>query len=154
MSDAVAIDLDAALVDTRPLWRAWLADAGPLLGVEPRELPDSRAEAAATLDALSGNWRALLARYAEERIAVHVRREPAVGEALRALAGAGRTLGVFTDAPEPLARLALVQIGASRRISALETGLDAVERLRARLGGDPLVVRSRAELVALASQRT
>ena len=43
-------------------------------------------------------------------------------------------MGVFTDAPEPLARVALAQLGATRRVSALESGTDALERVLATLG--------------------
>ena len=48
--------------------------------------------------------------------------------------GEGREVGVFTDAPEQLARVALAQLGADRRVSALESGAGALERLLARLG--------------------
>ena len=68
------------------------------------------------------------------------------GAALRALAAAGREIGVFTDAPEPLARVALAQLGAERRVAALETGDGALDRLLARLGDDAVVVRTRDEL--------
>ena len=70
--------------------------------------------------------------------------------ALRSLAGEGRRLGVFTDAPEPLARIALAQLGAERRVEAVETGASAEERLVGRLGDDALVVRTRGELRAAA----
>lgn len=148
----LAIDLDAVLVDTRPLWSDWLASAAGTLDLDVSELPDERAAATAVLDERAGNWRALLERYCEERIAVHVRRDPASSEALRSLAASGRELCVFSDAPEPLARLALAQIGAGRRISRLETGASALERLRAGCSSEPVVVASRDELLALASR--
>ena len=69
------------------------------------------------------------------------------GAALRALAAAGRELGVFTDAPEPLARVALAQLGVARRLVALESGSGALERLLSRLGTGAVVVSSRAELL-------
>jgi phosphoglycolate phosphatase-like HAD superfamily hydrolase len=145
-SRPVAIDLDGALGDTRPLWSDWLSSSAALLGVDPGELPDDRGLAAAELDRRgAGNWRALLERFGEERVAVYLRRDAAASAALRALAD-GRDVGVFTDAPEPLARVALAQLGADRRVSALETGEDALERLLARLGDDVLVIRTRAEL--------
>jgi hypothetical protein len=53
---------------------------------------------------------------------------------------------VFTDAPEPLARIAVAQLGADRRIEALETGAGALERLLERLGPDTLVVQERSAL--------
>jgi phosphoglycolate phosphatase-like HAD superfamily hydrolase len=147
----VAVDLDRTLADTRPLWDAWLASVAGVLGVDPAVLPAERGAAAAELDRLgAGNWRILLERFCENRAAVHVRRDAAVSAALRELGDAGRRIGVFTDAPEPLARVALRQLGAERRVAALETGTGALERLLDQLGGDALVVRSPAELRAAA----
>jgi len=144
---AVAIDLDGALGDTRPLWSAWLTSAAPLLGVDPDTLPANRGEAAAELDRRgTGNWRTLLERFSEERAPVYLRRDAAAAAALRAIAADDRAIGVYTDAPEPLARVALAQLGADRRVAALETGDGALERLLARLGPDAVVVRTRAEL--------
>ena len=145
---AVAIDLDRALVDTRPLWEDWLDSAGAVLGVDAQALPAGRDEAAAELDVHGpGNWLALLERFCEDRVAVYVRREAATGDALRALAAAGWEIGAFTDAPEPLARIALAQIGADRRVGVLAAGAGSLERLRASLGEDVRVVRSPEELV-------
>ena len=144
---AVAIDLDGALGDTWPLWSAWLASAAPLLGVDPDTLPADRGEAAAELDRRgTGNWRTLLERFSEERAPVYLRRDAAAAAALRALASGDRAIGVYTDAPEPLARVALAQLGADRRVAALETGDGALERLLTRLGADAVVVHTRAEL--------
>ncbi len=144
---AVAIDLDGALGDTRPLWQDWIRSAGPLLGFDATALSDDRAEAAAELDRRgAGNWRVLLERFGEERAPVYLRRDPAASAALRALATSGRTIGVFTDAPEPLARIALAQLGADRRVTVLETGAGALHRLLERLGDDAVVVRSQDEL--------
>ncbi len=149
---AVAIDLDAVLGDTRPLWESWLTDAARRLRMEElAALPEDRAEAAAELDGRLGNWRALLERFAEDHAAVHLRPGPEANAALRRLRELGVTLGVFTDAPEPLARVALAQLGAARRIDALETGAGALERLLACLGPDTAVVRSPAELIRAAS---
>jgi hypothetical protein len=58
-------------------------------------------------------------------------------------------IGVFTDAPDELARVALSHLGAARRIEALETGDGALDRLRERLGADARVVRTRSELLDL-----
>ena len=149
----VAIDLDGALGDTRPLWCDWLASAEVVLGIDTGALPADRGKAAAELDRRgAGNWRTLLERFSEDRAPVYLRREAVTSAALRALAAAGREIGVFTDAPEPLARIALAQLGADRRVAALETGTGALERLLARLGGDAIVVRSRAELFELDSE--
>lgn len=149
-SRPLAIDLDA-LGDTRRLWDDWVASAGTVLGIDSGSLPADRAAAAETLDRDgAGNWRVLLERFCEDRAPVYLRRDAAVSAALRGLAGEGRRLGVFTDAPESLARVALSQLGAERRVEAVETGASALERLVERLGGDALVVRTRDELRAAA----
>ena len=70
--------------------------------------------------------------------------------ALQALVDDGATLGVFTDAPDELARTGLAQLGASRRISKLETGAGAFERLLEVIGRDATVVRTRADLLSTA----
>ena len=143
---AVAIDLDV-IGDTRRLWDDWLMSAGSVLGVDPETLPADRGEAAAVLDeAGGGNWRALLERFAEDRAPVYLRRDAAASAALRTLTAEGCTLGVFTDAPEPLARVALAQLGAERRVGVLEAGVGAPERVLERIGPGALVVRSRDEL--------
>jgi len=78
---------------------------------------------------------------------VYLRPSAEVSAALRALAASGSRLGVFTDAPEGLARLAVSQLGADRRIEALETGAGALDRLRARFGPETVIVREASELV-------
>jgi phosphoglycolate phosphatase-like HAD superfamily hydrolase len=156
----VAIELDGVLGDTRPLWANWLEQAArrysSIATLDPASLPRDRASAARELDRWAeqgiGEWRAALARYAEEHAPLHLRPDPAVGAALRQLGRAGVALGVFTDAPEPLARVALAQVGALRRIERLETGEGALERLLAHLGPDARVVRDREQLADLAGQ--
>jgi phosphoglycolate phosphatase-like HAD superfamily hydrolase len=149
---AVAIDLDGALGDTRPLWDDWLVSAGTVLGVDAEALPTDRGEAATELDRRNaGNWRRLLERFSEERVPVYLRRNSLTSIALRDLAATGRPIGIFTDAPEPLAQAALRQLGAQRRISALETGTGALERLLVTLGADAFVIRTRSELLELAT---
>jgi len=146
---AVAIDLDGVLGDTRPLWRDWLEDAArrfrSIAPLDPATLPVDRGEAANELDRWAkagvGDWRSALTRFAEDRAPVYLRPSAEVGAALRGLNAAGCRLGVFTDAPEPLARVALAQLGAERRIEALETGAGAFERLLERLGPQTVVVR-------------
>jgi phosphoglycolate phosphatase-like HAD superfamily hydrolase len=148
----VAIDLDGALGDTRGLWLAWLDSVAGLFGFDVSTLPADRGEAASELDRLgAGNWRVLLERFAEERAPVHLRRDPAVGAALRALEGAGCRIGIFTDAPEALARVALEQLGAGRRVEALESGPGALDRLLERFGDGASVVRTRRELLERAA---
>jgi len=142
---ALALDFDAVLGDTRPLWRAWLQDLSRRARVEV-ELPEDRVAAAEVLDGVVGNWRALLERFAEEHAPVHLRPRADVNAALRRLSADGVRLGAFTDAPEPLARVAAAQLGVARRLEALETGTGAEERLLERLGPGARVVRSAAEL--------
>jgi phosphoglycolate phosphatase-like HAD superfamily hydrolase len=142
---ALALDFDAVLGDTRPLWRAWLEDLARRARIDV-DLPADRAAAADMLDDVVGNWRALLERFAEEHAPVHLRPSAEVNAALRRLAADGVRLGAFTDAPEPLARVAAAQLGVARRLEALEAGPDAQERLLERLGPGARVVRSAAEL--------
>jgi len=147
---AIAIDLDGALGDTRPLWNDWLAAAARVLPVDVASLPPDRGAAATALDADGGNWRSLLERFAEERAPVYLRPHQDASAALRRLAGSGATLGVYTDAPLELARVALAQLGAARRVSVVEAGTGALGRLQAQLGDGVLVVHARRELVAAA----
>ena len=151
---ALALDLDGVLGDTRPLWRDWLEDAArryrSIAPLDPEALPDDRAAAADELDRWAadgvGDWRAALARFAEDRAPVYLRPDAEVSAALRALAAAGHRLGVFTDAPEGLARIAVSQLGVDRRIEALAAGENALERLQERLGPELIVVRERSAL--------
>ena len=144
---ALAIELDA-LGDTRALWLAWLESARGVLEVDPDALPTDRGDAAAALDdAGAGNWRTLLERFSQDHAPAFLRRDAATSARLQALVDAGATLGVFTDAPDELARTALAQLGASRRISALETGAGALERLLEVIGRDATVVCTRADLL-------
>jgi phosphoglycolate phosphatase-like HAD superfamily hydrolase len=134
---AIAVDL-GALGDTGPLWRDWLEDAHRRFRVD-----------VAALDEQLPNWRPLLERFAEERAPVYFRRDPDVSNALRRLQAAGARIGVFTDAPEELARVALSHLGADRRVEALEAGSGARERLLRRLGDGARIVLTRDELLAV-----
>jgi phosphoglycolate phosphatase-like HAD superfamily hydrolase len=146
-STALAIDLDA-IGDTRPLWAAWLESARGVLEIDPESLPSDRAEAAEELDrAGAGNWRVLLERFAEDHAPAYLRRNAATSAALQSLASNGVAVAVFTDAPEELARVALAQLGATRRVSTLESGAFALERALARLGDTADVVHTRAALL-------
>jgi len=157
MTRAIAIDLDGALGDTRPLWEEFLADAarrfGSIAALDPASLPRERGAAAEELDVWAaggiGDWRAALERFAEDRVAVFLRPDGEASAALRSLASEGARLGVFTDAPEPLGRIALAHLGAERRVEALEAGTGAQERLLERFGHDATVVSSRADLVRI-----
>jgi phosphoglycolate phosphatase-like HAD superfamily hydrolase len=132
---AVAIELDGVLGDTRPLWDAWLEDVSRRAHVDPERLDEELP-----------NWRVLLERFAEDHAPVYLRPNARAAAGLRRLQADGARVGVFTDAPEELARIALAQLGAARRIEAFEAGPGALERLLARLGPDTRVVRSLDEL--------
>jgi hypothetical protein len=105
----LALDLDAVLGDTAPLWRAWLEDAArryrSIAELDPASLPSDRAEAADRLDhwakAGIGDWRAALERFAEDRAPAFLRPDGRVrrcgGSRLRAPAS-GRS-------PTPPSRL-------------------------------------------------
>jgi phosphoglycolate phosphatase-like HAD superfamily hydrolase len=144
---ALMLDLDGVLGDTRPVWADWLADTSRVLGLDPSALPDDRGEAAETLDERAGNWRVLLARYAADRAPVYLRPDAGVSAALRRLGSAGVRLGVFTDAPAELTEVALAQLGAARRVEAVESGVGAATRLRERLGPEAELVATRAALL-------
>jgi phosphoglycolate phosphatase-like HAD superfamily hydrolase len=141
----LALDLDAVLADTRPLWRDWLEDASRRARVE-LDVPEDRAAAAAVLDERLGEWRPLLERFASDRAPVYFRPRAETTAQLRRLQAAGVRLGAFTDAPRELADVALAHSGASRRVAAVGT-LDEVLH---ELGDGAVVVRSREELAAAA----
>jgi phosphoglycolate phosphatase-like HAD superfamily hydrolase len=147
--DAVAIDLDGALGDTRPLWDDWVEDVSRRARLDA-ELPADRAAAATALDSELPNWRDLLERFAEDRAPVYLRPDARVSAALRRLRESEVRVGVFTDAPEPLARVALAHLGAARRVDAVESGGGALERLLAALGPQARIIRSSVELTAAA----
>jgi phosphoglycolate phosphatase-like HAD superfamily hydrolase len=134
---AVAVDL-AALGDVGPLWQDWLEDAERRFRVDVSALEEELP-----------NWRQLLERFAEERAPVYFRRDADVTEALRRLHAGGARIGVFTDAPAELARVALSHLGANGRVELVEAGTGARKRLLQRLGPDAQVVHTRAELLSL-----
>jgi phosphoglycolate phosphatase-like HAD superfamily hydrolase len=134
---AVALDL-AALGDTEPLWRDWLEEASRRFRVD-----------ASALDEQLPNWRQLLERFAEDRAPVYFRRDAGASDALRRLRAGGIRVGIFTEVPEELARIALAHLGAEGRVEVLEAGSGARERIVTQLGPDTTVVRTRDELLAL-----
>src|SRR4051794_1694886 len=142
----LALDLDAVLADTRPLWNDWVEDAGRRAHVE-LELPDDRVDAASVLDERLGDWRPLLERFAADRGPVHFRPHGDTGALLRRLHAAGARIGVFTDAPRELADVALAHVGAARRVETVGTYADVL----AALGGDATVVHTREELGSAAA---
>jgi phosphoglycolate phosphatase-like HAD superfamily hydrolase len=143
----VALDLDAVLGDTRPLWDAWLADATrrfrSIAALDPESIPPDRVAAAIELDRWArlgiGDWRASLTRFAEDHAPVYLRPDARVTADLRRLEAAGATIDVFTDAPEELGRVALSHLGAARRIHSL--GAEPAD--------DAIVIRSADELARL-----
>jgi len=141
---ALALDLDAVLADTRPLWDAWLVDVARRARVE-LDVPGDRAAAAAVLDERLGDWRPLLERFAADRAPLYFRPRPDTSALLRRLQAAGTRIGAFTDAPVELAAIAVAHAGAARRIETLGT----LEEVLAELG-DAAVVRSREELTLAA----
>ena len=148
--EAVAVALDGALCDTHAMWRDWLDASASILGFDPVALPEDRAQATAELDRRgAGNWRTLLARWSEERAPVYLRRDAATSRAVRTLEAAGIRIGVFTDAPDQLARVALSHLGLDRRVAALEAGDSSRQRLLARLGEQAVVVETRRQLLDL-----
>ena len=140
----MALDLDGVLADTRPLWEDWLEDVARRTHV-PLDVPEDRVAAAAILDEELGDWRPLLQRFADDRAPIHFRPRPETNAQLRRLEAAGTRIGVFTDAPRELADIALAHVGAARRVEAVGT----LDEVLAVLGGDTVVVRSRAELAYL-----
>jgi phosphoglycolate phosphatase-like HAD superfamily hydrolase len=132
---SVAIELDGVLGDTRPLYDAWLEDVSRRAHVDPERLDEELP-----------NWRVLLERFAEDHAPVYLRPSAPATAALRRLQGEGVRVGVFTDAPEELARIAASHLGATRRIEVLEAGPGALERVLLLLGPDTPVVRSLADL--------
>jgi phosphoglycolate phosphatase-like HAD superfamily hydrolase len=133
----VAVDLDV-LGDVGPLWRAWLEDAGRRARVSSLD--------PAALDEQLPNWQALLQHFAEDHAPVYLRPSASVTLSLRRLQASGAVIGVFTEYPEELARLALAHLGASRRVGSLECGTGAEERLVSVLGPGTRVVRTASEL--------
>jgi phosphoglycolate phosphatase-like HAD superfamily hydrolase len=132
----LAVDLDRVLGDTRPLWEAWLEDLARRSRIDLGGLPSSRADAAAELDRRVGNWPALLERFAEDHAPVYLRPRAEVSAVLRSLRGAGTQVVAFTDAPEPLAKVALAHLAAR-----------LVDGVASEPPADAVVVRSRAELL-------
>jgi phosphoglycolate phosphatase-like HAD superfamily hydrolase len=134
---ALAISL-SALGDTDPLWQDWLDDARRRYRVDANDL-----------DAELPNWRRLLERYAEDRAPVYFRRDADVSATLRRLHAGGARIGVFTDAPEELARIALSHLGAERHVEFLEAGPGSQQRISQLLGSGALILTTRDELLAV-----
>jgi phosphoglycolate phosphatase-like HAD superfamily hydrolase len=141
---AIAVDLDAVLADTRPIWDAWLEDAARRSRVE-LHVPDDREEAAGVLDAELGDWLPLLDRFAADRAPLWFRPRAETNSVLRRLSVAGARIGAFTDAPRALAELALAHTGTARYVETIGT----LAAVCAALGDDAVLVRSREALAEL-----
>jgi phosphoglycolate phosphatase-like HAD superfamily hydrolase len=139
---ALALDLDAVLADTRPLWNDWLEDAARRARVDLGDVPEDRVAAAAVLDERLGDWRPLLERFAADRAPVYFRPHAETSAQLRRLSSTGTRIGVFSDAPHELAAIALAHVGAARRAEAVGT----LDEVLTALGDGATVVRTRAEL--------
>jgi phosphoglycolate phosphatase-like HAD superfamily hydrolase len=141
---AIAVDIDAVLADTRPVWDAWLEDASRRARVE-LAVPADREEAAGVLDAELGDWRPLLDRFAADRAPLWFRPRAEINGVLRRLSATGARIGAFTDAPHELAELALAHTGTARYVETIGTLAD----VRAELGADTVVISSREALAEL-----
>jgi phosphoglycolate phosphatase-like HAD superfamily hydrolase len=141
---AIALDLDGVLADTRPLWDAWLEDAARRARVE-LAVPEDREAAAEVLDEALGDWRPLLARFAADHAPLWIRPRPDTNAAMRRLVAMGTRIGVFSDAPRELVEIALAHAGAARQVEVVGT----LAEVRAALGGEPVLVRSRQQLSEL-----
>lgn len=154
-TNPLAIDLDGVVADTRELWHEWLDGVArtfrSVADLDVTTLSADRAEAAATLDDWAGrgigDWRAQLERFAEDHAAITLRPDPAVNAVLRELQAAGTLVAAFTDAPEPLARVAAAQLGIARRLVALESGAGAEARALAAAGPGAKAVRTRNDFL-------
>jgi phosphoglycolate phosphatase-like HAD superfamily hydrolase len=102
------------------------------------------------LDQELPNWRELLERFAEERAPVYFRRDAEVSTTLRQLRAGGTRIGVFTEAPAELARVALSHLGAERHVEVLESGPGAQQRVEEAFANGARVIGTREELLALA----
>lgn len=143
---AIAVDLDAVLGDTGPLWQAWLEDAERRYRVQLGTDADE-----ARLDDRLGNWRPLLERFAEDHARVYLRPNADANTELRRLEAAGFRVGAYTGAPEPLARVAAAHLGVARRLETIEAGVGSRERLLGRYGESVLLVESLDDLRAVST---
>jgi phosphoglycolate phosphatase-like HAD superfamily hydrolase len=143
VAPVLAVDLDRVLGDTTALWNAWLEDLARRSRINLDGLPPNRADASEELDRRVGNWPVLLERFAEEYGPVYLRPNAGVSAALRTLRGAGVRVVTFTDAPEPLAKVALAHLAAR-----------LVDGVASEPPPGAVVARSRAELLVQSEEWT
>jgi phosphoglycolate phosphatase-like HAD superfamily hydrolase len=111
------------------------------------ELSPDRGVAGRELDDWAGsevrNWRAELERFYGDHAGVQLRRDPAVGERLRQLRGAGTQLAVYGVGPREASAAVLSYLGLERRLDVvvLEPDGDPLAAACSALGADPRSVR-------------
>ena len=119
------------------------------------ELSSDRAAAGRELDEWAGeelaNWRLELSRFYGDHAGVQLRRDPAVGELLRQLRGAGTPIAAYGVGPREASAAVLSYLGLDRRLDAvvLEPDGDPLAAACSALGADPAAVRhvrTRAEV--------
>jgi phosphoglycolate phosphatase-like HAD superfamily hydrolase len=153
---------ERALGDTDRLFTAAVAHIARKLGrVKPLDadaLPADRAGKLQALDEWAGadiDWRGELIRFYEDHIPLHLRPEPGLNAALRALQARGVRIGCWSDGPDEAARIVVHHLGLARRVEAIAAGGgEAAARLVADLGAAPaetvVVTRDERELAAAA----
>jgi phosphoglycolate phosphatase-like HAD superfamily hydrolase len=153
---------ERALGDTDGLFRAAVAHIARKLGrVKPLAadaLPADRAGQLRALDEWAGSdvdWRGELIRFYEDHIPLHLRPNPGLNAALRALQARGVRIGCWSEGPEEAATIVVHHLGLARRVGAIAAGgSEAAARLAANLGAPSaetvVVTRDERELAAAA----
>lgn len=154
---------ERALGDTDGLFMAAVAHIARKLGrVKPLDadaLPADRAGKLGALDEWAGSdidWRGELIRFYEDHIPLHLRPNPGLNAALRALQARGVRIGCWSVGPEEAARIVVHHLGLARRVEEIAAGgREAAARLAADLGATPaetVVVTRDEEELAVAAQ--
>jgi phosphoglycolate phosphatase len=153
---------ERALGDTDGLFTAAVAHIARKLGrVKPLDadaLPADRAGKLRALDEWAGSdidWRGELIRFYEDHIPLHLRPNPGLNAALRALQARGVRIACWSAGPEEAARIVVHHLGLARRVEAVAAGgSEAAARLAADLGAAPtetvVVTRDAGELAVAA----
>jgi phosphoglycolate phosphatase-like HAD superfamily hydrolase len=153
---------ERALGDTDGLFTAAVAHIARKLGrVKPLDadaLPADRAGKVRALDQWAGSdidWRGELIRFYEDHIPLHLRPDPGLNAALRALGTRGVRIGCWSDGPEEAARIVVHHLGLGRRVAEITAGgTEAAARLAADLGAPAaetvVVTRDERELAVAA----
>jgi phosphoglycolate phosphatase-like HAD superfamily hydrolase len=153
---------ERALGDTDGLFTAAVTHIARKLGrVTPLDadaLPADRPGKLRALDEWAGSdldWRGELIRFYEDHIPLHLRPNPGLNAALRALQTRGVRIGCWSPGPEQAATIVIHHLGLSRLVEAVGAGgPEAAARLAAALGASPaetvVVTREAGELAAAA----